>query len=460
MKQPINEIERLKLIAGLINEVNYTDAVYGVNRKTTLTEAKKEKVLHIDVANPYEFRQGLQYELEQCDEYSDEALEKSKVKVLKNLAKDANYYTNLLNNRSENNLKAPETDTPGMQANADGTLKKGAGKLDKANVKDSLSKSEAAKGKPKGVKELTDKGVEGKEKVVKEGIDDKVEDMIKSGKIKPEEVKTAAEKAMKGDSSSLIALMAGIKLAEDQIEEKELSEGETKNLGGFQYFTDKNEWLEKVKELYPDYEKWMTSNENGIKLTKGSGMGAVNLGGWEENPLFIHTDDRTGIKYQGTVNLNNKLSQSDLIYPAGSRMDEDNMESDPANGDSSAEGQFNQLMSKYDWYHEMSDDPRKWDTGKAMDQKLKSLSKAIGVDRAVELFNAKAPSDRKVTTAFFAEDKHSKLKETLKKGLKELMSAVDIQAAKLTGKPINVSKANKQDITALQNAKANFTTYE
>jgi hypothetical protein len=141
-------------------------------------------------------------------------------------------------------------------------------------------------------------------------------------------------------------------------------------------------------------------------------------------------------------------------------MDEDNMESDPANGDSSAEGQFNQLMSKYDWYHEMSDDPRKWDTGKAMDQKLKSLSKAIGVDRAVELFNAKAPSDRKVTTAFFAEDKHSKLKETLKKGLKELMSAVDIQAAKLTGKPINVSKANKQDITALQNAKANFTTYE
>jgi hypothetical protein len=464
MKQPINEIERLKLIAGLINEVNYTDAVYGVNRKTTLTEAKKEKTLHIDVANPYEFRHGLQYELDQMDDYSDEALDKAKVKVLKNLAKDANFYFDLLNQQPTGfKFKETETNAPGMQANADGTLKKGAGKLEKANVKDSLSKSEAAKGKPKGVKELTDKGVEGKEKVVKEGIDDKVEDMIKSGKIKPEEVKTAAEKAMKGDSSSLIALMAGIKLAEDQIEEKELSEGETKNLGGFQYFTDKNEWLEKVKELYPDYEKWMTSNENGIKLTKGSGMGAVNLGGWEENPLFIHTDDRTGIKYQGTVNLNNKLSQSDLIYPAGSRMDEDNMESDPANGDSSAEGQFNQLMSKYDWYHEMSDDSRKWDTGRAMDQKLKSLAKAIGVDRAVELFNANAPSDRKVTTTFFMEakdDKHSKLKETLKKGLKELMSVADIQASKVTGKPINVSKTNTLDIKALQNAKANFTTYE
>jgi len=461
MQKPINEIERLKLIAGLINEINYNDTVHGVNRKTTLTEAKKEKTLHIDVANPYEFRHGLQYELDQMDDYSDEALEKAKVKVLKNLAKDANFYFNLLNQQPTGfEFKETETNAPGMQANADGTLKKGAGKLDKANVKDSLSKSEAAKGKPKGVKELTDKGVEGKEKIVKEGIDDKVEDMIKSGKIKPEEVKTAAEKAMKGDSSSLIALMAGIKLAEDQIEEEEINEGETMNLGGFQYFTDKNEWLEKVKALYPDYEKWMTSTEDGIKLTKGSGMGAINLGVWNENPLFIYTDSRTGIKYPGAVNLNNKLSSRDLIYPAGSRMDEDNMESDPANGDSSAEGQFNQLMSKYDWYHEMSDDPRKWDTGKAMDQKLKSLAKAIGVDRAVELFNAKAPSDRKVTTTFFTEDKHSKLKETLKKGLKELMSTADIQAAKLTGKPVNVSKTNKQDITALQNAKANFTTYE
>ena len=45
MKQPINEIERFKLIAGLINEVEYNDTVHSVNRntKTTLTEAKEEK---------------------------------------------------------------------------------------------------------------------------------------------------------------------------------------------------------------------------------------------------------------------------------------------------------------------------------------------------------------------------------------------------------------------------------
>jgi len=310
MKKPINEVERLKLIAGLINEVNYNDTVYGVNRdtKTTLTEAKKEKTLHIDVANPYEFRHGIQHELEQMDDYSDEALEKAKVKVLKNLAKDANYYFNLLNQQPTGfEFKETETNAPGMQANADGTLKKGAGKLEKANVQDSLGNKEAAKKKPKGVSEFKDKGVEGKEKIVKEGI-----------------------------------------------------------------------------------------------------------------------------------------------------------ESDPVNGDSSAEGQFNQLMSKYDWYYEMSDDPRKYDTGRSIDQKLKSLAKTIGADRAVELFNASAPSDRKVTTTFFTEgeDKHSKLKETLKKGLKELMSAADIQAAKLTGKPINVAKTNSQDIKALQTAKANYTTYE
>jgi hypothetical protein len=127
------------------------------------------------------------------------------------------------------------------------------------------------------------------------------------------------------------------------------------------------------------------------------------------------------------------MSQSDLIYPAGSRMDEDNMESSPVNGNSSAEGQFNDLMSRYDWYYEMSDDPRKYDTGTALDQKLKSLAKTIGTDRAVELFNLKAPSDRKVTSTFFMEvkdDKHAKLKEALKKALRKEGETEDENAKK------------------------------
>jgi hypothetical protein len=309
MKKPINELERLKLIAGLINEVEYNEAAHGVVKKTSLTEAKETKEVTLDTVNPYEYRHGLSHELEQLDDYSNEGLAKAKAIVLKNLSKDINYYTTLLNqDQSPYEFKAPETDAPGMQANADGTLKKGAGKLEKANVKDNLGKKEEGDKKPKGVKEMPDKGVEGKEKTIKEGI-----------------------------------------------------------------------------------------------------------------------------------------------------------ESDPVNGDSSAEGQFNQLMSKYDWYHEMSDDPRKWDMGTSVDQKLKSLAKTIGIDKAVELFNAKAPSDRKVTSNWFMEgkeDKHSKLKEMLKKGLKELMQASDIQAAKMSGKPVNVSKSNSQDIKALQTAKVNYTTYE
>ena len=407
MKQPINEIERLKLIAGLINEVDYNDAVYGVNRKTTLTEAKQEKTLHIDVANPYEFRHGLQYELDQMDDYSDEALDKAKVKVLKNLAKDANFYFSLLNQQPTGfEFKETETDAPGMQANADGTLKKGAGKLEKANVKDSLSKSEAAKGKPKDVKELTDKGVEGKEKIVKEG--------------------------------------------KEEVNEE------------FKYFDNYEEFENTLFQLYPQVkanpEKYKKERPNG---EVGYSDGYVNWASWNPN----RPNSPSGLP-PGAVNMNNKLSYSDLIYPPGSRMDEDNMESNPANGDSSAEGQFNQLMSKYDWYHEMSDDPRKWDMGSTIDQKLKSLAKTIGVDRAVELFNDKAPSDRKVTSTFFAEgvegkDKHAKLKEILKAGLKkEIINPKDIIAAKSTGDVVNIPVQDTAAQTAAKNAKINFRTYK
>lgn len=195
MKKPINEIERLKLIAGLINEVDYSESVFGIkSTKQSLTESntkeakadeavkaevkakkvtpKAPKELHIDQANPYEYRHGLQYELGVDSDYSDESLSAAKAKVLKNLAKDSNYYSTLLNQKqSHYEFKAPETDAPGMQANADGTLKKGAGKLEKANVKDNLGKKEAGKTKPKGVKIMPDKGVTGSTKTIKEGLD-------------------------------------------------------------------------------------------------------------------------------------------------------------------------------------------------------------------------------------------------------------------------------------------------
>jgi hypothetical protein len=381
-------VKRTTLTEGQTKEAKADEAVKA-EVKAKAPSTKKPESLTIDQANPYEYRHGLQYELAELDDYSNEALEKAKTIVLKNLAKDTNFYSNLLNaKQSSFTFKQTETDAPGMQANADGTLKKGAGKLDKANVQDSLGKKEEGSKKPKGVKVMSDKGVEGKEKVVKEG-------------------------------------------------KEEMNEN-------FKYFDNYEEFENTLFQLYPQIkanpEKY---KKDGLDGEVRYSDGYVNWGSWYPN----RPQSYSGLP-PGAVNMNNKMSQSDLIYPAGSRMDEDNMESSLVNGDSSAEGQFNQLMSKYDWYYEMSDDPRKYDTGTSIDQKLKSLAKTIGVDKAVELFNAKAPSDRKVTSTFFAEgkDKHAKIKEALKKALKEEDPAMakiekDEEAAEKTLAQILTKKA-------------------
>jgi hypothetical protein len=149
-----------------------------------LQEGKKKqpKAIDADHANPYQYRLGIQYELECSDDYTDEGLDKAKAKTLRNLAKDSNYYTTLLNaDKSHYTFKAPETDKPGMQAKADGYLKKELVKNAKANVKDNLGKKEQGTASPKGVKEMTmtpkkAKGISkvmdvpGKPKVVKEGV--------------------------------------------------------------------------------------------------------------------------------------------------------------------------------------------------------------------------------------------------------------------------------------------------
>ena len=418
---------------GIVTEVDTKEAkadeAVKAETKAKAPSTKKPESLSIDVANPYEYRHGLQHELNELGEYTDEALEKAKTTVLKNLAKDANFYSNLLNQKqSPYEFKAPETDAPGMQAKADGYLKKELKKDEKANVKDSLSKSESAKGKPKGVKIMPDKGVEGKEKVVKEGIDDKVEDMIKSGKIKPEEVKTAAEKAMKGDTTSLVALMAGIKLAEDQVKESEDEVNEA-----FKYFDNYEEFENTLFQLYPQVkanpEKY---KKDGLDGEVRYSDGYVNWALWNPN----RPQSPSGLP-PGAVNMNNKMSQSDLIYPAGSRMDEDQVEEgsfmggvdlgssfEKMKGGMNAEEEFETLMKRYDWYAEMSDDALKWDAQEAMKVELRKLSKSIGVDKAVEIFNRYAPSDRKVTSSNsmwgMNEDKHAKFKEALKKALKEV----------------------------------------
>jgi hypothetical protein len=181
--------EKVKSAAEKAEKGDPTDLALLMLNAGRLFEAKKgkkkqPKELHIDVANPYEYRHGIQHELTEMDDYSAEALEKAKSKVLKNLAKDPLFYSTLLNaKQSPYTFKAPETDKPGMQAKADGHLKKELKKDEKANVKDTLGKKEEGSKHPKGVKEMTmtpkkAKGIKktmavpGKEKTIKlkEGI--------------------------------------------------------------------------------------------------------------------------------------------------------------------------------------------------------------------------------------------------------------------------------------------------
>ena len=671
------EVRRDNNLPYITNLTSYTDAVQILKNKGIVTEETKEskadeavkaevkpkkatepklKELHIDYANPYEYRHGLAHELDAIGEYTDEALEKAKETVLKNLAKDANFYSSLLNQeKSPYKFKAPETDAPGMQAKADGYLKKETKKDEKANVKDNLGKKEEGTNKPKGVKVMPDKGVEGKEKIVKEskeemneafkyfanyedfedtlfqlypqvkadpekykterngeisysdgyvnwaswnpnrpntpselppgainmdnkmtysdliyppgsrmdeGAGDKVEDMIKSGKIKPEEVKAAAEKAMKGDSTSLIALMTGIpgfKITEDTIEEgtpnKYISveiEGneqfptlnkvlisdylktvidpsEIESVDTFMddeegfdesssYFFDggeenasekdvedwakqemsyylfskpdefpgkgdimehhndpnfpggkriydmldavANEWG-KDSDLYNELEEAIVgwSDKNGELTPKGKIAVKALLSNWDVLDDYGHFLDDTSDNNLAPID---RMYNSDDWVQAQKDMNEADASDDLNPNELSDENTFEDLMKKYDWYYEMSDDPREYNDGNALDKQLKSLAKSIGIDRAVELFNQYAPSDRKVTTSFFQmnEDKHAKLKELLKTKIKEVISAAELIQAKQKGQIVKIPKSATTDIQSAERAKANYSIYE
>jgi hypothetical protein len=547
MKKPINEIERLKLIAGLINEINYNDSVYGVKR-TTLTEGKKKKEvkeLSIDVANPYEYRMGLQYELEQMDDYSNESLEKAKSIVLKNLAKDVNFYTTLLNqDQSPYKFEAPETDKPGMQAKADGYLKKELKKDAKANVQDTLGKKEAGKKKPKGVKVMPDKGVTGSEKTIKENLINEV--ILKvyhydpsSGDLEDVDVEyfSSEEEAKKA------ALAHHWQIAFDN-GDTDLSKEDFISQTNFDDFEPYNNYDYKIVSDKGNIKEGLevTQDDNQIHISADSGdySGFVEKDGkvsfsldfefdmdriedefgeegitddnWRDvlgpDHAFVKIIDKIGgdieaagdyvmitvdadklksikegleeaskdphdkakvMKVDGKFEVyttqDGEIKTFDKEADAKAFADKYNSENvkegsfmggvdlgasfDKMKGQMNAEEEFNSLMSKYDWYYEMSDDPRAYDRGTAMNSKLKMLGKQIGVDKAIELFNSKAPSDRKITSSFFmeGEDKHSKIKEALKAALKKALKEEDPAMARIEKDEEAAEKALAQILT-------------
>lgn len=567
------EVRRDNNLPFITNLTSYDDAVKILKNKGIVTEETKEakadeavkaevkpkslseknpKTLHLDVAHPYEYRLGLQQELDTIGEYTDEALEKAKETVLKNLAKDANFYTTLLNAKtSPYTFKKTETDEKGMQARPDGYLKKEAKKDEKSNVKDNLGNKEAGTTKPKGITIMPDKGVTGSEKTIKEGIE--ISDLKKGDTVEYEGNKYKIGDFDTAGGANLVYLntMDG-KPAEDskgrykkvhksrvkkinegleELKEKainkyinaEMEDGEEylmlnktavanylksvidpeeiENVDIFMnddegfdesasYFFDNDEenasekdvedWTKQEMSYYlfssPDefpskdtMEEGLETNDLEVKWTekyldnekkdpyfyteKGLASDFEMVDGKKVKEIVGYFEDEDGdedyevighIYSKSGKDIENEYSEDDLddaFTGALGSMNEgsfmggvdlgssfDKMKQDIVGNkedfELADENAFEDLMKKYDWYYEMSDDSRAYDSGKEIDQKLKLLSKKIGIERAVELFNQKAPQDRKVNASFFTmnEDKHAKLKEALKNALKKKVS--------------------------------------
>lgn len=182
------------------NMTSYNDAISILRNRGIITEAtKKVEALTLDTANPYEVRKGIDIELELCYKPSIriEGAELIKVqnKVLKNLAKDPNFYSKTyggIKPTSKPDLasdvpfgsKSKRSDVPILVKNNNfketrkGNISTVVEKDVKSNVKDTLGNKEKAKQKnPKGVKLMSiipskQKGVKvmalpGKEKKIK-----------------------------------------------------------------------------------------------------------------------------------------------------------------------------------------------------------------------------------------------------------------------------------------------------
>lgn len=157
------------------NMTSYNDSVRILKNRGILTEvAKKATELTLDTANPYEYKRGMDYELDMCykktpDVISQEDFHKAQKSVFKNLAKDPNFYTKTLGNIKP--TSSPDLDSTAMfgsktkrtdvsvPVKQNFTDKKNAAKVtkkdEKKNVKDSLGNTEKSKSKDAGIKVMS-----------------------------------------------------------------------------------------------------------------------------------------------------------------------------------------------------------------------------------------------------------------------------------------------------------------
>ena len=335
----------------------------------------------IDNVNFTTFLRAVAFEVSKRSDISDDMLPSIMEKIAKKMRKDPNAYRELViaNYADIAKQDAPlqmKEVKPGNMVDKDNGMKEIKGQ-EKPKAT-SAPKTENKKGKPKGVKEMgikpkTATGIKqtmdlpGKEQVLESIVNSLKKSLTEDTHFKY----TRGQQVNTPDGPGIITNIVGGTFT------VKFDWGE----GDYQVNTI-NHYMQKTPEpilVTPDNEPIYDPEIPGLGLTEDQTeegfMTGVNLGGSFD-------------KLKNTMDV---------------------------------EQEFRSIMQNYDWYYEMSDDPRVYDRGKAVDQKLKQIAKQIGKDKAAEIFNQYAPEDRKASNVFFTEkkDKYAKLKEFLKKAIKK-----------------------------------------
>lgn len=136
------------------------------------------------------------------------------------------------------------------------------------------------------------------------------------------------------------------------------------------------------KNIKEDHEIGMAINLLD-DIVKNATALKMKLGGEERNiPAWIQDHISQAQNY---------INQANTNFHEDNNEEGDEAMLEAEMNDMSPEEQFNALMKRYDWYAEMSDDPRAYDRMISLNRQLYNLGKQLGDEKAVEIFNQYAP---------------------------------------------------------------------
>jgi len=332
------EVRRDAHLPWINNLTSYEDAVKILKNKGIINEADGKKYGEveiisktIDMVNPYEYSKGMDYELGMATnpvrtDLTEEEVLLAQKKVLKNITKDANYYTRLYAGQKiddTESYKEIEIEGKKLEPNlkaemkgrkADGYLKKEAIKSPKSNVKVDLGKKEAGTKKPKGVSEFKAKGVTGSFKTIKEGIEEILREKLakkKANEAKVNEIsfddaivpikQTMASLGYKGEYDPFVE--------EGYIFEKDFADGLMRI---------------SITNLYDDQEKFTFTAQHFDRITKSQLFGLIKKKVIDyENGNWVSKDGDVEIVDLGTGMFSlDKPGVEDLIKKAVQRVED------------------------------------------------------------------------------------------------------------------------------------------